>query len=177
MLNAKYVIYNPDAPPLINRKALGNAWFVENPVLVENANEEISQINRIDPSKVAVIDKRFKDLVTRSSYTLSPGDTIGIKSYEPNELIYNSKSAEEKLAVFSEIYYPAGWISSIDGKVYNYFRADYVLRAMVVPEGNHEIKFIFKPASYIIGNRISLASSILLILLLAGYLAMKIIKK
>ena len=60
MLNAKYIIYNPEEPPLINQNALGNAWFVETPVLVENANEELSSINRIDPSKVAVIDKRFQ---------------------------------------------------------------------------------------------------------------------
>ena len=63
MLNAKYIIYNPEEPPLINQNALGNAWFVETPCFVENANEELSSINRIDPSKVAVIDKVFKDQV------------------------------------------------------------------------------------------------------------------
>ncbi len=68
MLNARYIIYNPEEPPLINQNALGNAWFVETPVMVENANEELSSINRIDPSKVAVIDKLFRDQVKNSSY-------------------------------------------------------------------------------------------------------------
>jgi hypothetical protein len=170
MLNTKYVIYNPDAPPLENRKALGNAWFTENPLLVQNANEEISMINRIDPSKQAVIDNRFKDLVTKSSYPGSPGDTIYLLSYEPNELVYKSSSSGEKLAVFSEIYYPAGWKSFIDGKETPHFRANYVLRGMVIPAGQHEIRFKFEPSSYKTGTSISYASSGIFILLIIGYL-------
>ena len=97
-------------------------------LLVENANEELSSINRIDPSKVAVIDKLFKDQVKNSSYPVSEGDTIELKSYKANELIYSSRSKGENLAVFSEIYYPAGWKSFIDGKESNYFRTNYVLQ-------------------------------------------------
>lgn len=77
------------------------------------------------------------------------------------------------LAVFSEIYYPAGWKSYIDGKESKYFRTNYVLRGMIVPSGNHEIKFSFKPSSYVVGNKISLASSIVFILLLSGYFITK----
>jgi uncharacterized membrane protein YfhO len=84
-------------------------------------------------------------------------------------LHYKYVAREEKLAVFSEIYYPAGWKCYIDGKESKYFRVDWVLRGMVVPAGDHEIKFAFKPASYYVGNKISLASSVLLILLFAGY--------
>ena len=116
MLNTKYIIFNPSYPPLINPNALGNAWFVEKPVLH-----------------------------------------------------YKYSAREEKLVVFSEIYYPAGWKCYIDGKESQYFRTDWVLRGMVVPTGDHEIKFAFKPASYYVGNKISLASSVLLILLFAGY--------
>ena len=130
MLNAKYIIYSPDEPPLINQNALGNAWFVETPVLVENANEELSSINRIDPSKVAVIDKHFKDQIKNNSYPVSQGDKLELKSYKPNELIYSSRSQGENLAVFSEIYYPAGWKSFIDGKESQLF--PYRL----CPEGN-----------------------------------------
>ena len=139
-------------------------------LLVENANEELSSINRIDPSKVAVIDKLFKDQVKNSSYPVSEGDKLELKSYKPNELIYSSRSRGEKLAVFSEIYYPAGWKSFIDGKESNYFRTDYVLRGMIVPAGDHEIKFRFEPSSYITGNRISYISSMLFILMIAGYI-------
>jgi hypothetical protein len=173
MLNAKYVIYNPEAPPLVNQNALGNAWFVETPVIVENANEELSGVNKINPAKQAVIDKRFKDQVMNTIYPVTEGDKIELKSYRPNEIIYNSSSQGEMLAVFSEIYYPAGWKSYIDGKESKYFRTNYVLRGMIVPSGNHEIKFSFKPSSYVVGNKISLASSIVFILLLSGYFITK----
>jgi hypothetical protein len=169
MLNAKYIIYNQEAPPLVNQNASGNAWFVQTPVFAGNANEELSSINNLQPSKQATIDKRFKDLVTKSDYPVTDGDTIFLKSYKANELIYSSKASGEKLAIFSEIYYPAGWKSYIDGKESKYFRADYVLRGMVIPSGEHEIKFVFKPSSFDVGNKISFASSFLFILLVAGY--------
>ncbi len=177
MLNTKYIIYNPDEQPIVNRKAMGNAWFVDTPLLVKSANEELSDINRTDLSKVAVIDKTFKDQIKQNSYPIDEGDTIELKSYEPNELIYSSKSDGEKLAVFSEIYYPAGWKCFIDGSQSNYFRADYVLRAMIVPSGDHTIKFSFEPSSYIIGNRISLISSVLFLLMAAGYILFQILTK
>jgi hypothetical protein len=177
MLNTKYVIYNPEAPPLVNRNALGNAWFVEKPVMAENANKEISAINSFDPSAEAVIDIVFKDQITKSSFPVLENEKIELVSYQPNELVYKYSAREEKLVVFSEIYYPAGWKSYIDGKESKYFRANYVLRGMVVPSGDHEIKFAFEPASYITGNKISLASSVVLILLLAGYFLAKLIKK
>ena len=135
LLNTKYVIYSPGELPLLNHNALGNAWFVESPVIVDNANEELSSINRIDPSKVAVIDKSFKDQIKNTAYPVSEGDKLELKSYKPNELIYTSKASGEKLAIFSEIYYPAGWKSFIDGRESKYFRADYVLRGMIVPAG------------------------------------------
>lgn len=169
MLNAKYVIINPEAAPLLNSYALGNAWFVEEPVVVDNANEELSMINRFDPSREALIDESFSSGLS-DYYESSGTDTISLISYEPNELIYKSTSSTDKLAVFSEIYYPEGWKSYIDGKEYPHFRANYILRAMTVPAGDHEIRFSFEPASYITGNKISLISSIVLILAIFGYL-------
>jgi Bacterial membrane protein YfhO len=169
MLNTKYVIYSQDAPPLVNQNALGNAWFVETPVFVDNANGELAGVNKINPSNEAVIDKTFKDLVTKSSYPGSEGDKIELKSYEANELVYSSSTKEERLVLFSDIYYPAGWESYIDDKESKYFRANYVLRAMVIPAGEHEIRFIFNPSSYRIGNKISTASSVLLIIITLGY--------
>jgi hypothetical protein len=177
MLNTKYVIYNPGAIPILNPKALGNAWFVEKPEIVENPDSEISMTDRTDPSKVAVIDKRFNGLVTKSSYPPEEGDKIELISYKPNELVYKSSAKSEKLALFSDIYYPAGWKCQVDGKESKYFRADYVLRAMIVPGGDHEIRFSFKPSSYYTGNTVSLASSVILILLIAGYVVIRIRKK
>jgi membrane protease YdiL (CAAX protease family) len=174
MLNTKYIIYNPAAPPLINPDALGNAWFVEKPVIVENANKEISLMNSFNPAKEAVIVNTFKNQITKSSFPVQENERIELISYQPDELHYKYSAREEKLAVFSEIYYPAGWKCYVDGKESQYFRTDWVLRGMIVPAGDHEIKFTFKPASYYVGNKISLASSILLILLFAGYLTAKI---
>jgi len=177
MLNAKYIIYNPEAQPLINSKAMGNAWFVEEAVMVNDANEEIITLNTIDPRKKAVINTFFKDQITKSSYPVTENDTIELLSYQPNELVYKYSASSEKLVVFSEIYYPAGWKCFIDGQASDHFRANYVLRAMTVPEGTHEIRFVFEPDSYHYGNRVSLASSIILILLLAGSLVVKLRRK
>ena len=173
MLNTKYIIYNAGAPPLINPNALGNAWFAEKPLLAENANKEISLINSFTPSKEAIISISFKDQLKKTSFPVQENEKINLVSYQPDELLYKYSAREDKLAVFSEIYYPAGWKCYIDGKESQYFRADWVLRAMVVPAGDHEIKFTFKPVSYYLGNKISLASSVILILLLAGYFFMK----
>jgi hypothetical protein len=173
MLNTKYIIYNAGAPPLINPNALGNAWFAEKPLLAENANKEISLINSFTPSKEAIISISFKDQLKKTSFPVQENEKINLVSYQPDELLYKYSAKEDKLAVFSEIYYPAGWKCYIDGKESQYFRADWVLRAMVVPAGDHEIKFTFKPVSYYLGNKISLASSVILILLLAGYFFMK----
>ena len=177
MLNTKYLIYNPEAPPMVNKFALGNAWFVEKPRMVENANMEISSINYFNPSEEAIIDIKFKDQILKQAYPVQSNDTIELVSYLPDELVYKYSAGEEKLVVFSEIYYPEGWISYIDGKETAYFRTDYILRGMVVPAGSHEIKFLFKPSSYITGNKISMASSVLLILLIAGYFASKLFIK
>jgi hypothetical protein len=174
MLNTKYIIFEVTYPPLINPKALGNAWFVEKPVLAENTNKEISFMNSFNPSKEAIIANSVKNQITKSSYPVQENDKIELVSYQPDELHYKYSSHEEKLAVFSEIYYPAGWKCFVDGKESQYFRADWVLRGMIVPAGDHEIKFTFKPASYFVGNKISLASSVLLILLFASYFLAKL---
>jgi hypothetical protein len=177
MLNTKYVIYNNEAPPIINSHALGNAWFVEKPVLVDDANMELTAVNTIDPSKEAAIDIRFKDQIKGTIYPVKGNDKIELVSYQPNELEYKYSADGDKLAIFSEIYYPAGWKCYIDGKESRYFRTNYVLRGMILPSGDHQVKFTFKPSSYFIGNKISLASSILLFLLTAGYFISAYIKK
>ncbi len=177
MLNAKYVIYSPDAPPVTNPKALGNAWFDEKVHFVKDANSELAAINIFDPSKFAIVNEAFKSQVKQSEYPTSAGDTIYLVKYEPNRLSYKYHSAGERLAVFSEIYYPEGWECSIDGKAANYFRTDFVLRGMVLPGGDHEVVFEFHPSSYYTGNKISLASSLLLFLLLAGYIASRFVIK
>ena len=176
MLNTRYIIYNKEAPPLVNKHELGNAWFVDNYKLVNNADEEIEALSAFDPRKEAIVDKRFNDKL--DGFMPSPDTTarIVLTKYEPNNLIYSSKSNTEQLAVFSEIYYDKGWQAFIDGNPAPYFRADYILRAMQVPAGEHTIEFRFHPKSYYIGEKISLAGSLLLILLFFGSLYVELKK-
>jgi uncharacterized membrane protein YfhO len=168
MLNTKYIIYEPARSPLINNSALGNAWFVENYKIVDNADKEIAALNNFNPDKIAIIDKRFEDNLKGKEIRNDTLSVIKLIEYQPNHLVYSSKSSADQLAVFSEIYYDKGWNAYIDGKPAPYFRTDYVLRAMIVPAGDHTIEFKFEPRVYKIGENISLISSILLILLLIG---------
>jgi hypothetical protein len=169
MLNAKYYIIMPEMDPFVNNKALGNCWFADTVIFAGNANQELSLLNRIDPARQAVADIRFRENIKSASFRGGAGDKIELVSYKPNELIYKSGAAAERLAVFSEIYYPAGWKAYIDGKETDHFRVNYVLRGMVIPSGDHEIRFSFKPRSYYTGNNISYASSVIFILMAAGY--------
>ena len=170
MLNTKYFIYDLNSPPLPNSHALGNAWFVENVKLVNSADEEVTSLKSFNPQETAVINKSFsKEL---NGFTSGSGEgEIKLTGYQPNELKYEATvNGGPQLAVFSEIYYPKGWKSYIDGKETEHVQANFVLRAMVIPAGKHLIEFKFVPRSYFVGNKISLASSLLLLLSVAGYL-------
>jgi hypothetical protein len=177
MLNTKYIIYNPNAAPLLNKEALGNAWYVSDYMLVENANEEIEAIDDVEVSNTAIIHKEFENLLAGKEIRIDSSAVITLKSYEPNRLVYKTSSQSEQLAVFSEVYYPKGWYVYIDGKEARYFRANYILRSMFIPAGEHEIVFEFKPKSYEIGNKISLASSVLMLLAIAGVVFFEIKKR
>jgi len=167
MLNTKYIILSPDAAPLTNVHALGNVWLVEKSLTVENADAELEAVKTVDPSRVAVVDRRFAGLVSLNESPASSADAIYLSSYKPNLLTYESSLTADRIAVFSEIYYPHGWKAFVDGKPAEHFRTDYVLRGMVVPAGKHTVTFKFEPQSYKTGNRVSLASSLILILVLA----------
>lgn len=177
MLNTRYVIYNPQQPPLVNPYADGNAWFVKELVQVENADEEIASLDKIDPKKTAVVDKRFAGLIAGFGPQADSTATIQLDSYRPNKLVYSSQSQTEQLAVFSEIYYQPGWKASIDGKPVEHFRADWILRAMRVPAGKHEIVFEFKPEGYIVAANVSAYSSFLILLLLVASVVYSIVKE
>lgn len=177
MLNTKYLIVDPQSPPVVNPNALGNAWFVEEPMIAGNANEELAALKIINPAREAVIDTRFSESIKSTQYAVSEGDKIEMVSYQPNELEYSYTAEGERLAVFSDIYYPEGWKCYVDGNESEHFRANYVLRAMVLPGGSHQVRFVFEPSTYINGNRVSVASSIILILLIVGYFTAGFIRK
>jgi len=166
ILNTKYIILDPNAAPIVNSSALGNAWLVSTYKMVEGADEEMSLINSFQPSAEALVDNSYSEFLSLSEYN-SDG-VIELVSYKANELKYSFSSGSKALAVFSEVYYPAGWKSYIDGVEAAHFRADYLLRAMELPSGDHEIIFKFDPDSYKIGNRVSLVSSVILLLIILG---------
>lgn len=168
MLNAKYFIIHPQLAPVRNYSACGNAWFVNSYKYVKNANEEIIAVRNIDPHVEAVIDKRFANQLEGFNSKNDTIANISLVSYSPDNLVYQSTTSMEQLAVFSEIYYPKGWKVYIDGKSTDYMRANYVLRALRIPAGNHEIEFRFEPKSYKTGNTISLASIGIFFLLILG---------
>jgi len=182
MLNTKYLILpgkergTQEVSP--NPQALGNAWFVDTLLWVDTPDEEMATLTDIQPSEQAVINKKFTSLQgINEIQTSDSGDTIYLTSYAPNELNYYSNSDSKRFAVFSEIYYPKGWEVSVDGKEVDYAQVNYVLRGMVVPEGEHSIKFRFHPKSYYLGHSIALASSALSVLLLLGGILWTIKKK
>lgn len=174
MLNVKYILTadekSQNTTMHANSTACGNAWFVKSVKYAKNADEEMQAISSFDPKQEAIVDQQYSKLIDK---TASYGENSSIKltKYSPDTLVYQSSTPTASIAVFSEIYYDKGWKMYIDGKESPYFRADYLLRAAQIPVGNHEVKFVFHPASYYTGESISLAGSVLLIagLGFAGY--------
>ncbi len=165
MLNTKYVIVDGNFPPIENFNRLGNCWFVNEIEEAASANEEISKIGLEDLRKTAVIRSENKPAVAPTTDYLLDMDDIRLTSYAANELHYSYAAEKERLAVFSEIWHP-GWKMTINGEAAEIYRADWVLRAAVIPAGTGEIVMRYEPDDYVTGRRISTASSIILILLL-----------
>jgi hypothetical protein len=178
MLNTKYIIYNQKAPPLSNKYALGNAWFVSNLQEVPSADEEIKALKPgFNPAETAIVDVRFHDDWAAWKHTSDSSASIIQTSYAPNALTYKSNSSVEQIAVFSEIYYAKGWKAFIDGTEVPHFRVNYILRAMKVPAGKHTIEFKFDPEVYHTTEAIAKASSGFLILLILVLLGLQFKKK
>lgn len=177
MLNTRYVIYNPDAQPLRNSSAFGNAWLVNDYKIVATADEEIAALGKNDLKNTAIIDQRFAEQINGKVLSVDRTASISLASYAPNQLTYQFNAQSEQLVVFSEIYYNKGWNAYIDGDKVPHFRANYVLRAMTIPAGKHTIDFKFEPKVWAIGERVSFASSLLLILLVLGGLFVEVRKK
>lgn len=179
MLNTKYIIAQDEQGKQFvykNDEANGNAWFIEEIKVVDNANEEINALDSLDNKRVAVIDKDFHaDL--DANYSLDSTAIIELVQYKPNYLKYQSNNNNDGFAVFSEVYYPHGWKSYIDGQPTNHTRLNYTLRGMEIPKGSHIIEFKFDPDVVKTGSNISFASSILVFFLILGGLFYEFRKK
>ena len=131
---------------------------------------KVKIISDFNPQRTAIINKEFAPYLEKNKFNYLPSAKIDLTSYLPNHLTYISHAQSPQLAIFSEIYYDAGWNVYIDGLASEYIRADYLLRAMVIPAGDHKIEWKFEPSSYFIGKKITFISSLLLIILLIGIL-------
>lgn len=169
MLNTRYIITgDKDFPVVYNDHALGNAWLVDSIAYVDGADAEMTAIGDIDPAHVVVADARFRDILGDDPSQRSAGDTIYLTDYTPNTLRYQASTRDGALAVFSEVYFPWGWRATIDGDHAEIGRADYLLRAMKIPAGEHEIVMTFDPRSIHVCSSVAYACVSLIYLLVIG---------
>ncbi len=169
MLNTKYFIFpagqQRQTVPILNPHAYGNAWFVNKVQYVNNANEEIDALDSIIPTETAVVDARFKDVLKGATESYKDSlSSIRLTSYTPNRLTYETNNVQDGIAVFSEIYYPDGWHVTIDGQPAELARADYILRTMYVPAGQHTIEMRFDPTSLHVTEGIAYGALALLVI-------------
>jgi len=166
MLNTKYLIYNPEAAPLVNKKAMGSAWIVNSFQPADNPDQEIAALEKLDLNKTIVVNRKFLPLLENLKPNPVSSSKLSLKSYTPNQVVYSYSGNGNEIAVFSEIYYPKGWNAYIGDKLVPHFQANYVLRSMVLQKGDYDITFKFEPVSYAVGKKISMASSLILLLLI-----------
>jgi len=183
MMNVKYQIqYEQDRKGNYigmkfgpSSEALGNAWFVSDVKFVENADEEMQALytaNGFDPANTAVIDRRFESAIGDANIQRDMNGSIVMTDYKPNKLEYDFSAASDQLVLFSEVFYDLGWTAYIDGEEVEHFRADYLIRGLKVPAGEHQITFKYALKSFTVGSTISLITSLLIILgvLYLGYI-------
>ena len=178
MLNARYVVVQGGQVQR-NPEALGNAWFVEEVREVQNANEEILALNDFNPATTAIVDTSNCRL-SAVNYQSDSTATIAMEHqtpYNPDYVKYTSHSATDRLAVFSEVYYEPDWRAYLDGKPAPYLRANYILRAMEIPAGDHVIEFRNEAPLFHRMDKVTLAASIILVLLAGGAIFLVYLKK
>ncbi|CAM4054953.1 YfhO family protein [Flavobacterium antarcticum] len=171
MLNTKYVIQVDDKNqefPALNDKANGNAWFVKTVKFVTSADEEMKALDKFDSKNEAIVNNKEFTISTETSYQRDSLAQIKLIEYKPNFIKYTTENANKGVAVFSEIYYPKGWIATIDGKEVPIFRTDYTLRGLEIPAGKHTVEFKFEPQVVKTGSTIVLISGLGMLLLIAG---------
>ena len=178
MLNTKYFILplqDGKTVPVENPYAYGNAWFVNDVKFVDNANQELDALGKLDLRHEAVADAKYRELLKPVAEAESDSASIvTMTAYEPNRLTYDVTSAKGGVVVFSEIFYP-GWTATIDGQEAELGRVDYVLRALTVGPGQHKVELSFFPKSLDVTESVAYASlgMLLLLIILAVFLTYK----
>jgi len=175
MLNTRYFILplqEGKTVPIENPYAYGNAWFVDNVKFVDNANQELDALGQLDLRHEAVADAKFREqLKPVAEEAADSASIVTLTAYEPNKLTYDVKSVRGGVVVFSEIYYP-GWTATVDGEPVELGRVDYVLRALTVSPGQHQVELSFFPKSLDITESVAYASFgfLAILLVLAAFL-------
>ncbi len=183
MLNTKYIIGQSESGEVViekNEDANGNAWFVQNLKVVNSADEEIKALDSINTKTTAIISlseieeygalqTQPNRLLTQFVFKTDSVSAISLENYQANALSYKSNTSSNQFAVFSDMYYKDGWNAYIDGESTKIYRVDYVLRAIEIPSGKHNIEFKFEPSVIKNGSRISLVSYALLLLIPIGW--------
>ena len=171
MLNVKYVIQQDEEGKkyaITNPEVNGNAWFIDRLIEVKSTNEEIKALDSLDVLNEAVVNTVDFTQIDEFNFPKDSLASITLKEYKPNHLTYSTNNNNNGLAVFSEMYYPVDWKAYIDGKPADHFKVNYVLRAMNIPRGSHTVEFRFEPKVIETGSKITLTSSILMIILFLG---------
>lgn len=167
MFNVRYVITRDqdNGAERIQRRstASGNAWFVDRVTFVKDNNQEMEAINSFDPLKEAFVHEEFKDRLNLKRLGQPANASIQLTSYHPDKMVYTYSAPNDVFAVFSEVYYEKGWKAYVDGNELPIIRADYILRGLQLPGGNHTVEFVFDPKTMKISNIVSLISSIILV--------------
>ena len=179
MLNGKYIITKGEdgqPTPMRNPAALGNAWYVTELVHARSSSEECAALGQVDLSNTMVIGSDFKQYADGFK-PAAEGSSIKLTSYAPDVLTYKSESSADGTVVFSEIFYPYGWKAYIDGKPAQIFRANYLLRAMNIPAGNHDIRMEFRPDSVRKGNTVAVIFILIMYATVLGVIAGALIKR
>jgi hypothetical protein len=169
MLNTRYFIFPLDGGqtvPIQNPYVYGNAWFVDQISYVNNANEELETVGKLDLRHQAVADARFKAQLGEA-VVQDTASVVNITSYEPNRLKYEVNTGKGGVLVFSEIYYP-GWTVTVDGQPAELGRVNYILRAIHLQPGKHQVELAFFPKSVSVTETVAYIAFVLLLLIAVG---------
>jgi hypothetical protein len=175
MLNTKYFIYPSAQMPVQNPYAYGNAWFVDKVEYVDNANQELDALARLNLRHEAVADKQFKEILGEAA-PLDSAQTVELTGYEPNQLTYQVNSATGGVLVLSDIYYP-GWTAEVDGAEVEIGRVNYVLRALRLSPGSHQVVLSFFPKTIDNTETIAYVAMVILFLFAIGLCVMQLVRR
>lgn len=171
LLNTRYIIYNPEQPPLVNNHTYGAAWFIDDIVMASNPNDEISMLQQYNLQKTAIVADDIEELKS-IQLEYDPEATIELTQYKPHDLTYQVNANSNQVIIFSEIYYEPGWKVYLNGVESTHFRANWNFRGVYVTPDVKEIRFRFEPDTLVATYTISMYFSILVLLILllgAGY--------